>query len=115
MRISFEGREYDWDPTMMTVEEAIFLEDKANLGLNEFNSALTLGKGRALAALVYLAKTRAGEAVRWQDMMRMNLASYAVLPDQQDEQPAESEKDKAKPDPSLPGGGNPEPDISATS
>lgn len=109
MRISFEGREYEWDPTVMTVDEAIFLEEKAGIGISEFNSAITLGRGKTLAVLVYLAKRRAGEAIRWQDMGPLNLATYSIVPD-----PA-PESGEVRPDPTSPDGENPEPDTSATS
>lgn len=113
MRISFEGREYDWDGNV-TVEEAMFLFDNAHLGLYQLNDALSIGNPYALTALVVMAKKRAGEAIRWQDMLSRDLTSMIRLPDKIAEPDDVQDEAPMSPDPTLLGP-TPESDIPTTS
>lgn len=101
MKFGFEDREYDFDATL-TVEEAMILQDRSGLGVNEVDEALTKGNPYAIAAWMFILKRRAGEAIRWQDMLKLDIRTYRVIPD---EAPAPGAVDSAasggetKPDP----------------
>jgi hypothetical protein len=108
MRFSIEGREYEFDSTL-TVEEAMNLEDKSGgLGMNEIDQALFKGKARAVAAWMFILKRRAGEAVRWQDMLKLDILTFRIIPDEITAAPDEGESpdapSEAAPDPTQPTG-----------
>lgn len=86
MRYTIEGEEYEFD-AKVTVEEAMLIQDKANLGLSEFDPALRKGNPYAIAALILILKKRAGEAVRWQDLMGLDLLTFAIVPEPVEEEP----------------------------
>jgi hypothetical protein len=81
MRFSIEDKEYDFE-AKMTVAEAMIVQDKANLGLAEFDPALGKGNPYAIAALMYILKRRVGEVVRWEDMLKLNAMSFKMVPDE---------------------------------
>jgi hypothetical protein len=116
MRFTIEGREYDFD-RKMEVEEAMVFQDKAGLGMNEIDEALNRGNPYVTVTLIYLAKKRAGEAVRWQDLMKLDLNTFKVLPPQPDpgdegDVPGVPEQ---RADPTLPDGTTQSGDTTATS
>lgn len=80
MRFTIEGREYDFD-RKMTVEEAMVFQDKAGLGLSQIDEELDRGNPYAVTALIYLGKKRAGEAVRWQDLMGLDVLTFQRMGD----------------------------------
>lgn len=120
MRFKIEGREYEWDNTRLTVEEAMEFQDHAHIGVNELNPALIRGNPYATVTLVYLAKKRAGEAVRWQDLKGLDLATYEVLAEESAEDgdesgESESEGEPQRPDPTSKGGKTRKAGTTATS
>lgn len=117
MRFTIESREYDWEPKM-TVEEAMVFQDKANLGIGEIDDALNRGLAYAVTTLIYLGKKRAGEAVRWQDLMGLDLLTFARMPDKPESEPeghGEGNVPERRADPTLPDGTTPAGDTTATS
>jgi hypothetical protein len=114
MRFTIEGREYDF-AQKMTVEEAMVFQDKANLGMSQIDEELNRGNPYAVTALIYLGKKRAGEAVRWQDLMGLDLLTFQRMGDK----PADDEVIDAVPerraDPTLPDGTTPAGDTTTTS
>lgn len=117
MRFKIEGKEYDWDNSHLSVKEAMEFKDRASLGIQQLNTALTLGDPYATITLVYLAKLRAGEAVRWQDLLTLDIATYEVLPEPTaDDGSDESEPEDApkKVDPTSRGGRTRKPATAAT-
>lgn len=112
MKFGFEDREYEFDGNL-TVEEAIFLQEKTGLGINEVDQALFKGNPLAIAAWIYTLKRRAGEAVKWTDMLKMNVRSWKVIPDE----PSDEERqlsDAPSPDPTQATGPTPEGATTAT-
>lgn len=107
MRFSIEGKEYEF-ARGLTVEEAMVMQDRAQLGIREFDAALMRGNPYAITVLVLLAKKRAGEAVRWQDLMGLDVLTFVIHaePDS-DEAPDEAEGSEGverAPDPTSRGG-----------
>lgn len=116
MRFKIEDKEYDWDSAVLTVEEAMFLKDKTGMGLLQWNEGLTARDGYAEAALIYLAKKRSGEAIRWQDLAGINLATLVILNDRdEDKGDDESEAKTERPNPTSSSGKTRRRGTSATS
>jgi hypothetical protein len=80
MRCRIGEKEYDFD-FRMTVAEAIFLQEKAFCTVLEFGPALQKADARAVAVLMYTLKKRNKEAVRWDDILKMDVFSLEILPD----------------------------------
>lgn len=124
MRFTIEGKEYPFD-RKITVEEAMVIQDKAKLGLNEFDPALLRGNPYALCALIYLGKRRAGEAVRFQDLLGLDLLTLTLHYDEPEQDDAgepegeqaesKAEAKRATPDPTSRGGKTRKGGTSATS
>lgn len=81
MKFGIEDREYEFDGNL-TLGDSIFLQEKTGLGVNQFFAELDEIKGRSVTAWMYLLKRRAGEAVRWDDMLKLNVRTYRVIPDE---------------------------------
>ena len=87
----------------------MIVQDKASLGMNEFDQAMLKGNPYAIAALLFILKKRAGEAVRWQDMMKLDIRTFRAVFDEDAENSAESDddtkgRDEVRPDPTSPNG-----------
>lgn len=62
---------YEFDGKM-TVAECIQFKEKSGLGYREIDPAIAKGDIHALMCMTYVMKRRAGEAVKWEDMMKLN-------------------------------------------
>lgn len=114
---TIEGKTYEWDNGVLTVEEAMLLKDKTGMGLVQWNHGLAMRDGYAEAALIFFAKKRAGEAIRWQDLSGLNLATFAIHDDEpvaEGEKEGEGEAKKVRPNPTSRGGKTPRRGTSAT-
>lgn len=104
MQFKIEGRTYEFDESRLTVAEARVIKKHAGLGLAEFGDGIRRGDPDAIVSMLFIAKRRAGEAVRWQDFDEFNLADI----DMGDEAAAEgdeedtSDAEQAEPDPTPP-------------
>lgn len=101
MKFSIEGTEYTFDDRL-TVEESMLIHEKSKVGMAGLFPELRQGNPFIIAALVFIAKKRAGEAVRWQDIMSLDLFTFRMLPD---DEPTPDEKDAKEPDPTSSGSG----------
>lgn len=111
MKFKLDGREYEHDGTL-TVEEAMLLQDKTGLGMNEVDAAINRGNPYAIAAWMMILKKRAGEVITWQNMMKLDIRTFEIV---RDEEPAEQEgAQELAPDPTQPAGTTPESDTTAT-
>jgi hypothetical protein len=100
-------REYEFDGEIK-VEEAMALYDKTNCGLNEMDAALNRGNPYAIAAWMFMLKRRAGDAVRWQDMLKLDVRTFNVIvPEAADKEEGEGDAVQL-PDPTQPDGTTPE-------
>lgn len=75
MKFKLEGVEYEFDETKLLVREARELKHYTGMGLKSFGAGLQEGDADALVGMFYLAKRRAGEAVKWADFDELNLAA----------------------------------------
>ncbi|MGH3439668.1 MAG: hypothetical protein ACRDRN_24840 [Sciscionella sp.] len=86
MKFTFEGDHYDFDlGGKLTVAEAMLIHDKAHIGMSEWLGELSKGNPYAVASLIYIVKRRAGEALRFDDLLSMDLMSFEVIRDEQAE------------------------------
>jgi len=79
MKIRVEGADYEFDDSTLLVEEARLIKKYTGMGLKSFTEASKDGDPDALVAIVYLAKRRAGEAIRWQDLDNLDLAKLEAI------------------------------------
>lgn len=105
MKLKFivEDREYHYDGKL-SVRDARFIHEKSGVGLNGFNRALLIdGNPDVIAAMIYLLKRRAGEAVQDKDIQDLDLATFNILSDEdepastEDEEPAEEAENPTQP------------------
>ena len=95
MKFSIEGREYDWS-AKMTIEEAFFLHEKAYLTIPKLGPAIAEVNPYAIAALVYFAKRRNGEPVKWEDILKLDLLTFDIVAeDEAEEEPGKPEDEPA--------------------
>lgn len=100
MKFLIGDREYEYDGKI-TVADAMFIHEKSGIGIAGLNRAL-LGDGtqagdgnpHAIAAWCFLLKRRAGEAVRYDDMLQIDITNYRLVPDEVPSAP--TQKDAAE-------------------
>lgn len=73
--ISFELDEtiYEFDETQLRAFEAIAIKKHTGLPLTELLQGLVQGDPEALLGMVYIAKQRAGEHVKWETLTNIDL------------------------------------------
>lgn len=87
LRFVLEDIKYEYDDSTLTVKEARVIKKNTGFGLVTWAQGLQIGDPDALVAMVWLAKTRAGEAVRWQDFDNFDLATLDLLSGSEDDEP----------------------------
>lgn len=82
--IKFElgGNVYEYDDTTMTVKEARLIKQHTSMGLRSWALGLQDMDVDALVAMVFIAKRRAGEAIRWQDLDNININDISITEDE---------------------------------
>lgn len=101
LKFTIEDRVYEYDETSMFVKEARLIKKHAGFGLIGMAQGLRDGDPDALVAMVFLAKRRAGEMIRWQDLDDLDLNKLSIIPADEDEDEDEAEDGDAS-DPSIP-------------
>lgn len=98
--IKFElgGTRYEYDDSMMTVKEARVIKEHTKMGLRSWALGLQDMDVDAIVGLVFIAKRRAGEAIRWQDLDNLNVNDINIVEDDGDEDAA-ADADAAPPEP----------------
>lgn len=96
MKFAIEDREYEFKAEM-TIEEAFLLKEKAYVTVVEFGPALDRADPHAIAVLMYLLKRRNGEAVKWEDILKLNIFSFRIIDDSVEAEPSDPTKPSAKP------------------
>jgi len=96
LKFEIEEREYvfDWE---MTIREAMFVQEKAHVSPRDLWPALDRQDPSAVAAFVFIVKKRGGEAVKWDDVLELNLLSFKTLGTDEDEPEADSTNEAADP------------------
>lgn len=76
-----EVKEYEYDGKLLT-EDAMFVHEKSGVGIARMDYELVReGNPKVIAAWMYILKRRAGEAVRWEDSKKWDLATFRLLSD----------------------------------
>lgn len=96
MKFEVEGREYEW-AAKMTIAEAFFLKEKAYLTIPQLGPAIAQTDPHAIAALIYFAKRRNGEPVKWEDIQELDLLTFAIIPDPEEEAESGKSEEPTKP------------------
>ncbi|HWU24077.1 MAG TPA: hypothetical protein VN088_21255 [Nocardioides sp.] len=120
IKLTVEGTEYEWDSDRLLVAEARELKTYTGFTPPRWLAALDEQDPDALAALIYMAKKRAGESLRFSDLDTLDYANFeleVVDPDAGAPSGAEDqEQQDADPTPvSGESGTTPTPDTSPTS
>lgn len=99
VKFTLEGKSYEFDLDSLTMDEGEVIEDYARLEVRDFMDALKATKVRAIRALVFIAKRRAGEDVRWADLGSVDLMGLAKsMVDANSDAPAQDAPQLSTPD-----------------
>jgi len=85
MKFKVDEVEYVLDLSIFTTGEAIALKANTKLTLGDLINGLSNMDGVGIAGLVYLAKRRNNEAVRWADLNDLNIMAVIESFDTSDE------------------------------
>lgn len=99
MKFHIEDHKYEWDMRKLLVSEAIFVQEKTGLLVTPWKRALAEGEPKAIKALVYILKWRAGENPDW-NTLDFDLAEVLVEVDDEPEPEVEVPKEGTSPAPS---------------
>lgn len=72
--------EYEWDNSRLMASEAMSIKTYTGKTVKEWNEGIAAFDTEALLALVWLARTRAGETVKFRDV-DFDLASFRIVGD----------------------------------
>jgi hypothetical protein len=122
IKLKVEGTEYEWDSDRLLVAEARELKVLTGFTPPRWMAALDEQDPDAMAALIYLAKKRAGESLRFSDLDTLDYHDFdfEVVAPEADQEPSEQTSDgTGQPDPTPVSGESgpttPTPDTSPTS
>ncbi|MFF9097561.1 hypothetical protein ACF1AX_31120 [Streptomyces sp. NPDC014802] len=122
IKLTVEGTEYEWDSDRLLVAEARELKVHTGLTPPRWLAAIDEGDPDALAGLIYLAKKRAGENLRFSDLDTLDYHDVDLeVEDPADEEPTDDGEqpaaEAADPTPvsGESGATTPTPDTSTTS
>lgn len=68
MRLTLDGKTYDYYPHLMMNVEAIAVEEKAGLTLAELGRQLVKGSAKAVTAILWVMRKRSEPALRYTDV-----------------------------------------------
>lgn len=107
LRCEIEGKQYEYD-SKLSVADAMFIYDKARVGVADLNRSLGVeANPYVIAAWLFLMKRRAGEVVRWEDMLKLDISTFRFVADEPDEAEADESDEateKPKENPTSPPG-----------
>lgn len=84
MKVTVDGQVYDYDANRLMVREAMEIQERTGLNLSRWQAGLQESDPKAVLALVYLLKQRAGEKPEW-DALDFDLATLEIADDEADE------------------------------
>lgn len=107
MKFVIEDEAYEFE-AKMTIEEAMIIQEKAFLSVGEFGPALDKVDPRAVGVLFYLLKRRNKEAVKWDDILKLDIFSFRIISDPEEDETTGPEDEaaavkKAPANPTKPG------------
>jgi hypothetical protein len=94
MKFRVDGRMYEFDQSRITIKEAMQIKVSTGYGLKAFLEGLEEGDPFSIASIVWLARTRDGETVKFEDV-DFNLIDF--------EADGEEEPDPTRPGETAPG------------
>jgi len=117
IKLTVEGQVYEFDGDRLLLAEARELKTFTGLTPPKWSAGITEGDPDAIQFLVYLAKKRSGEAVRFSDLNSIDYADIDMeILGEDAEEPAEGGQPPAGADPTPPSNGTTQTDgIGATS
>ncbi|MGH8575347.1 MAG: hypothetical protein ACREXJ_00175 [Gammaproteobacteria bacterium] len=68
LRFTHDGQEYEFDPDKLPLAEAIMVKKHTGMGMAPYMQGLRDVDPEAIQAMVFLAKRRAGEKVKFEDI-----------------------------------------------
>jgi len=106
VKFTLDGKTYDFTLDNLSLDEGEIIEDYARMDMREFMENISSGmpKIRVIRAIVFMAKKRAGEDVRWADLGSVDLMELVVSMFSENVTQA-AEAAKAGPDPAAGEGG----------
>lgn len=87
IKFSVGSETYDFDDQAMTIDEARLIKKNSGFGMKSWALGLQDMDPDALVGLIYLAKVRAGEAVRWNDLYNIKFSDIDLVDDGSDAGP----------------------------
>jgi hypothetical protein len=108
MRYTIEDEEYEFDGEF-TLEEAELFYDLAKIGMNELNGELRKGNPYAQRVFMFVIMKRAGKKIRLEDVRKLNVSSWQVIPDEAPESGDDDAAPESTKDPTQSGGATPKP------
>ena len=80
VKLTVEGTEYEWDTDRLLVAEARELKTYTGFTPPRWLAALDEDDPDAIAGLIYMAKKRAGETLRFSDLDGLDYADFSMEP-----------------------------------
>lgn len=117
-KLTVEGVEYEFDGDRMLLAEAREIKTFAKMTVPVWSRGIDDMDPDAIQVLIYLAKKRAGESLRYSDLETLDLADIQLEPmDDEEEEEGEPEVVAQAADPTPPGdsGTTPTPATTDTS
>lgn len=104
------------DPVEWQLGEAAFIKRQTGQAVGEIARNAALSDAEAIVALIYVAKKRAGEKVRWEDFEDFTVGEIDyIFEDERADDEDETETDEGGADPTSPSGTTPAAGNSNTS
>ena len=104
IKLTVEDTEYEWDSDRLLVAEARELKQYTGFRPNRWLEAVDEGDPDAIAGLIYLAKKRAGEQLKFSDLDTLNYADIdmeVVAPPAEEEQQGKQAGEQAEVQPGV--------------
>lgn len=105
LKLTVEGVVYEFDGDHLLLAEAREIKNHTGMSVPKWSAGIDEGDVDAIQALIYLAKKRAGETLRWSDLETLDYADIDLEPMDEEEEVAEGEPEAAQQpvDPTPPG------------
>jgi hypothetical protein len=78
VKFRINGTLYDFELDALTFDEGELVDDYTGYSVVEFGEAVMASKVKAMRAMVFLAKRRAGEEIEWADLGGIDLMELAL-------------------------------------
>ena len=105
IKLTVEGTVYEFDGDHLLLAEAREIKTYTGMSVPKWSVGIDEGDPDALQSLIYLAKKRAGETLRYSDLDTLDYADIDLEPMDDEEEAAEGQEEtaQAQADPTPPG------------